>query len=182
DLELLLLSVGLIIVGSLLAIYRWTLLLRAAGVETGVWRAVSLTFIGLFFNTVMPGLTGGDLVKAVYIARDHRKKKTEAILTVLLDRVLGIAGLALVAGLVIPIRFDEYRVVAPWIYGFLVALLGLACVFFSRRIRSAVRLDEILKRLPLQQFILKINQAVFLYRYRKRTVLTSVVLSMAVHL
>src|SRR5690606_37149136 len=76
DLELLLLSVGLIIVGSLLAIYRWTLLLRAAGVETGVWRAVSLTFIGLFFNTVMPGLTGGDLVKAVYIARDHRKKKT----------------------------------------------------------------------------------------------------------
>ncbi len=181
-LDLLLLAVGLIIAGSLLAIYRWTLLLRAADVATGLWRAVSLTFIGLFFNTVMPGLTGGDLVKAVYIARDHRTKKTEAIITVLLDRVLGITGLALVAGLIIPLRFEEYATVAPWIYGFLFTLVVLGCVFFSRRIRSAVRLDEILKRLPLQEFILKINQAVFLYRYRKPTVVAALGLSMLVHL
>lgn len=181
-LDLLLLSVIMIIVGSLLAVYRWTLLLRAADLVTGLFRAVSLTFIGLFFNTVMPGLTGGDLVKAVYIARDHSKKKTEAIITVLLDRVLGITGLALVAGLVIPWKYEAYAAVAPWIYGFLLVLVFLGVVFFSRRVRSAVRLDEILKRLPLQQFILKINQAVFLYRYRKGTVLTSVGLSMVVHL
>ena len=180
--EFLLAAIGMIIAGSLLAIYRWTLLLKAAGVETGLFRAVSLTFIGLFFNNVMPGLTGGDLVKAVYIARDHRKKKTEAIITVLLDRVLGITGLACVAGLVIPLKFEEYAVVAPWIYGILAMLAGGALVFFSRRVRAAVRLDAILERLPLQRFILKINQAVFLYRYRRQTVVASLAISMVVHL
>jgi len=182
SLELLLAAIGMIIAGSMLAIYRWTLLLKAAGVATGLFRAVSLTFIGLFFNNVMPGLTGGDLVKAVYIARDHSKKKTEAIITVLLDRVLGITGLAAVASLVIPMKFDEYAVVAPWIYGFLAVLIGGAAVFFSRRLRSAVRLDEILKKLPLQKFLLKINQAVFLYRFRKKAVMASLAISMVVHL
>ncbi len=182
DVSLLFVAVLLIFVGSVIAVYRWSLLLDAAGLAIGFRRSFSLTFIGLFFNNVMPGLTGGDLVKALYIARAHRNRKTEAILTVLVDRVLGITGLAMVAGLVIPVRWSEYAVVAPWIYGLLLVEASFALVFFSRRVRRAIKLDALLARLPLQRFIQKIDQAVFLYRFRHRAVVVSLLLSMVVHL
>lgn len=182
DLSWLALGVFLVLLGSSVAIVRWAMLLRAAGAVTPFWRAVALTFIGLFFNNVMPGLTGGDLVKAVYIARQHPMRKTEAILTVLVDRILGITGLACVAGLVVPFRWSEFAVVAPWIYGLLSGLALFGTVFFSRRLRALLRVDRILARLPLQRFVQRIDQAVFLYRYRKRVLGASLVLSMLVHL
>lgn len=172
----------MILVGSLIATYRWYLLLMAAELATSFRRAFDLTFIALFFNNIMPGLTGGDLVKAVYIAREHNNRKTEAIITVLLDRILGITGLALVAGIVLPANLDKYSEVAPWIYGLLLAELVVGCVFFSRRIRRFLRLDAIVARLPLARFLKKIDQAVFLYRYRRKLVFVSLLLSMVVHL
>ena len=50
-------------------IYRWYYLLRAVGVPATYWESVRLSYIGFFFNSAVPGLTGGDLVKAFYIAR-----------------------------------------------------------------------------------------------------------------
>jgi len=178
----LLLATLLVGVGAMVAVYRWYLLLLGAGLATGFVRAFNLTFIGLFFSNIMPGLTGGDVVKAVYIAREHRHRRTEAILTVLLDRILGITGLAVVASLVIPSDFGRYAEVAPWIYGFLGLELVCGCVFFSHRLRRAVRLDSLVGRLPLSDVFKKIDQAVFLYRFRRRLLVISLALSVCVHL
>jgi len=178
----LLLATLLVGVGAVVAVYRWTLLLLGAGLATSFGRAFNLTFIGLFFSNIMPGLTGGDVVKAVYIAREHRDSRTEAILTVLLDRILGITGLAVVAGLVIPSDFGRYAEVAPWIYGFLGVELVCGCIFFSHRLRRAVRLDSLVGRLPLSDVFKKIDQAVFLYRFRRRLLVISLALSVCVHL
>lgn len=174
-------ALALIFIATVIAVYRWGLLLR--GVDLGIpfGRAFNLTFIGAFFNNVMPGLTGGDLVKAIYIAREHPSRKTESIITVLLDRVLGFTGLALVAGLAIPTDLERYGAVAPGIFLLLGALTVFACVFFSRRIRAAVRLDALLKRLPFQGIVQKIDRAVFLYRFRLDLVGVSLLLSMVVH-
>lgn len=171
----------MIFVASVVAAYRWDLLLAGAGLQTGFARAFSLTFIGAFFNNVMPGLTGGDIVKAIYIAREHRSQKTAAIITVLLDRLLGITGLAMVAGLVIPIDFARYRLVAAWIYGLLVGLFSLGAVFFSRRIRAALRIDRLLLRLPFKELVQRADRAVFIYRYRLGLVGISLLMSMVVH-
>ncbi|MFH0947055.1 MAG: lysylphosphatidylglycerol synthase transmembrane domain-containing protein [Planctomycetota bacterium] len=182
DLLFLLLALALVFVGSLVATYRWFLLLRADKLVRRFRRAFDLTFIGLFFNNLMPGLTGGDVVKAVYIARDHRHQKTEAVLTVILDRILGITGLALVAGVVLPVYPKAFFDVAPWIYGLLLAEGIFCCVFFSRRIRRTIRLDALLARLPLARLVQKIDHAAFIYRYRKALVGGSLLLSMGVHL
>jgi uncharacterized protein (TIRG00374 family) len=175
------LALALIFIATVIAVYRWGLLLR--GVDLGIpfARAFNLTFIGAFFNNVMPGLTGGDLVKAIYIAREHPNRKTEAIITVLLDRVLGFTGLALVAGIAIPTDLERYGAVAPGIFLLLAGLAAFACVFFSRRVRAAVRLDALLKRLPFQGIVQKIDRAVFLYRFRLDLVGVSLLLSMVVH-
>ncbi len=181
DLRLLLLAMSMILVASIVAAYRWDLLLAGAGLPTGFGRAFSLTFIGAFFNNVMPGLTGGDIVKAIYIAREHRSQKTAAIITVLLDRLLGITGLALVAGLVIPLDFARYRLVAVWIYGLLAVVIVIGVVFFSKRVRAALRFDQLLAKLPAKELLKKADSAVFIYRYRMGLVGVSLVLSMVVH-
>lgn len=172
----------LMFLGSLIAVYRWHLLLRAADLGIPFGRAFSLTYIGTFFNNVMPGLTGGDLVKAFYIAKDHPRQKTEAIITVLLDRVLGLTGLALVAACVILVDLEQYAEVAPWIYGVLAAEAAFGCVFFSRRVRKRLGVDALLARLPFKELVTKIDQAVFMYRYRGKLLLLAAVLSMVVHM
>ena len=48
---------------------RWWFLLRANGLGVRFIEAQKFGWIGLFFNNVMPGATGGDVVKAVYIVR-----------------------------------------------------------------------------------------------------------------
>ncbi len=177
----LLIALLMIFVASVVAAYRWDLLLAGAGLPTGFGRAFSLTFIGAFFNNIMPGLTGGDIVKAIYIAREHRSQKTAAIITVLLDRLLGITGLAMVAGLVIPVDFARYRLVAAWIYGLLAVIALVGVVFFSRRVRAALRFDRLLARLPFKELVQKADSAVFIYRFRLGLVGISLLMSMVVH-
>ena len=50
-----------------------------------------LGFIGIVFNLVIPGAVGGDLIKAAYLVRMHIKK-TQAIASMVIDRILGLLG------------------------------------------------------------------------------------------
>jgi hypothetical protein len=79
----------------LLGTARWWLLMRGAGISCDYVRALKLQMIGFFFNTAMPGAVGGDIVKAIYIVRDQQgaSRKTPAMLSVILDRIVGLIGL-----------------------------------------------------------------------------------------
>ena len=75
---------------------RWSLFLPP-GLK--YFRLVSLYFIGSFFNTFLPGLVGGDAVKAFYLYR-HIGKGGLSLAAVFMDRYMGLiamAGIALIA-------------------------------------------------------------------------------------
>ena len=57
-----------------------------------------LGFIGMVFNLVIPGAVGGDLIKAAYLVR-MRIKKTQAIASMVIDRILGLLGLFVLASI-----------------------------------------------------------------------------------
>jgi len=80
-----------------LAILRWQWILRVQGLEIRFWRAASIFFIGLFFNIFMLGSTGGDVIKAWYVAHETHHKKAEAVATVVVDRVIGLLVLFVIA-------------------------------------------------------------------------------------
>lgn len=80
----------------LLACLRWTLLLRSFQIRIKFSLAFQLMFIGLYFNNMMPSLTGGDVVKAYYTAKGT-SKKMEAVASILLDRIFGVFALFLLA-------------------------------------------------------------------------------------
>lgn len=81
----------------LLAAYRWYLLLHHIKVRLALAVVLRLALIGQFFNLFIPGGVGGDLIKMVYLRKESKERFPEAVLTVLLDRVLGLAGLLLLA-------------------------------------------------------------------------------------
>ncbi len=170
-----------------ISVFRWRMLLGVQGVKLSPAEAIRLTFIGLFFNNVVPGLTGGDVVKAYYISRRTRDRKVEAVVTVFFDRAIGLVALASLALVVILANLGEERLrkVLVLVLGFLCAVLVGTVVFFSRRLRRLFRIDALLARLPggpISKVIQSIDRAVFLYRHHKWAVAAAFGMSLAMHL
>jgi len=71
------------LIGLLLTFLRWLVLLRGAGSPTRVQTVVRVGFVGLLFQNLLPGgAAGGDVMRAVYIARHHPERKTRAIVSI----------------------------------------------------------------------------------------------------
>lgn len=93
----------------LLTFTRWYLLVWAQEFEFSFRDAIRLGFVGYISNYVMPGAVGGDLIKAGAIAIRQRSRRSVAIATVFLDRLLGLLALFLVGGGVWLLQSDETR-------------------------------------------------------------------------
>lgn len=92
-------GVSLVFMGAtlFLGMARWRLALKAQGLEVSWRRVMQVSFAAHFFNSVLLGSNGGDLIKAWYAARDSHHKKTEAVLTVVVDRLIGLWAMLLFA-------------------------------------------------------------------------------------
>jgi uncharacterized protein (TIRG00374 family) len=76
-------------------IIRWQLFLKMLHLQIPLTETTRLFFIGAFFNQFLPGTTGGDVVRVVYLMREHPEYRTAGLLSVAVDRLL--AMLLLVA-------------------------------------------------------------------------------------
>ena len=163
--------------------WRWRMLLKVQGIRLTFREAWRLTYIGFFFNTFLLGVTGGDVVKAYYAARHTTDRKTEAVTTVFLDRLIGILGLALLCVCALAFRWDDPAVieVRTIILSFIGAAAGAGIVLYSRHVRRWLLLDKLCRKLPFRAFFAKLDAAVFVYRYHHAKVLWAVVLSWCAH-
>jgi len=84
------------VVGQAIIGLRWWLLLRSQGIFIGLWAVVRLYLLGWFYNNFMPGSVGGDLLRAWYVTR-HTDKRFEAVLSVFVDRMIGLASTLVIA-------------------------------------------------------------------------------------
>jgi uncharacterized membrane protein YbhN (UPF0104 family) len=101
---------GILMVG----VARWRIALRVQGLNLPWGRALEISFVAHFFNSFLLGSTGGDVMKAYYAARETHHKKAEAVLTVLVDRVIGLWSMLLFASLMIPFNLDRIAG-QPWL-------------------------------------------------------------------
>lgn len=69
--------------------YRWLLLMRAQGIDSDIRHSLPLSFIGMFFNFVMPGGVGGDVIKGYYLLQDFPRRKVAAAVSIFMDRMVG---------------------------------------------------------------------------------------------
>ncbi len=145
---------------------RWKSLLDAQGLRLPFLQVLRLNLLGLFFNNTMPGQTGGDIVKAYAAAKRFPGRGTAAVVTVFLDRGVGMLGLVLLAGIVSAVTGQASGV----ILGLLGLLVAGAAFYFSplkRRWLTPARI----RRLPVGGGILaEVDQAVDLYKDHKGAV------------
>jgi len=88
------LAAAVAIVGLLITFLRWHLLVRAIDIPFSRYSAIRLGLAGYYFNTFLPGSIGGDIVKGYAIARDPGRR-TRALTTIAMDRVIGLWALIL---------------------------------------------------------------------------------------
>ncbi len=174
-------AVLLYVLGAMLSFQRWQVLLRAVGLEARFWRVQKLGFFGLFFSNIIPGMTGGDVVKAIMVARDHPEQKPAAVLSVIVDRAIGLLGLAVVASVALAFQHGRFPATAFKLNLILGLIVAGAAVVMSRRLRRAIRLDKLLAALPFAELLKKLDRAALLYRDAGWQVAYSVVASFAVH-
>lgn len=164
----------------LLQSLRLVLMIGVQGVWLSPWSAIKLTFAGNFFNFALPGTTGGDLIKAYYVAQ-YTHLKTEVVTTIFLDRAVGLLGLVILAAGAMLAQWDPER------FGHLLAALGIvsaalaagAAVVFSRRLRGALRLPTLAARLPFGAQLLRIGRATVALRHHKALLAASMLLTLA---
>jgi len=80
-----------------LGVVRWRMVLRVHRIDLSLGRAMEISLVAHFFNSFLLGSTGGDLLKAYYAARETHHKKTEAVVTVAVDRLLGLFAMLVFA-------------------------------------------------------------------------------------
>jgi uncharacterized protein (TIRG00374 family) len=151
------------LVPLLLCMARWKLILDAQDMRLPWSRINNIFFIGLFFNSFMIGPTGGDLIKAYLTAKETNHKKTEAVTSIFIDRIIGVLSLAAIVVFMILIRWDflmshnETRKVVLPVLGVCAALLGGGILAFSVHLFETF---PFLKRLTTHRLIGKIAAVV----------------------
>lgn len=144
------------------------------------------TFVGLFFNNLLPTAIGGDVMRGYELARFTRRKADVAV-SVFVDRLVGL--IALTSTAVVSVLYAQMQQVASgtdlsntfWLS--IVATAALAAGFsliISRRMRSRVGdlLEQAAKRLPLLRPLVPIykqlSSSVGAYRHQPKVILIAV--------
>lgn len=166
---------------------RWYFLVRALDLPFRMRDAFRLGFLGFFCNFFSLGSVGGDLVKALFIAREQKGRRAEAVATVFIDRLIGLYALLVVASIAIVIaglqnsRVPEISIISrsTLICTAIGAVAILALLFpgvtngkFSEFLSNFPKFGDTLKR---------VIAAVRMYRLRVGVVAGAGVMSMFVH-
>jgi uncharacterized protein (TIRG00374 family) len=172
------------LVGEVANIVRWQILMRVQGMYMSWRRAIMLFFVGLFFNLFMPGYTGGDFARLYYLMREFPDKKKEAILTVVMDRLIGMAALVSTALLTTILRWNWLQqtpqatvllwVLISMLIGFVVITAG------SFAVTGFKLVDRLPEQFPFRDRLVETSEAYHLFARAKRSLLFAFLLSFPV--
>ena len=90
------------LVTIVIAGWRWNRLLGILGIHIPMKSLTCVVPIAQFFSVFLPGSTGDDLTRMLYVSRLAPGRVGEACMTVLLDRFIGLVSVLLLAAICIP--------------------------------------------------------------------------------
>ncbi|MFC1461079.1 lysylphosphatidylglycerol synthase transmembrane domain-containing protein [Verrucomicrobiota bacterium] len=167
---------------------RWGIILDAQDLRMSWVRTSAVYFIGHFFNSFMFGATGGDVVRAYYATKETHHKKTEAVATVIIDRVIGMIVLFLIAGvmLIVKARFylDHPKTHIPVLVMLIMIAAGTAGVVFIfnfNRFKDWLIFRWITNSPKMGPTVRRLAMAFDLYRRRTSVLIATALLSAGNH-
>jgi uncharacterized membrane protein YbhN (UPF0104 family) len=126
------------IIATYVSAVRWRLLTFS---KLPTRKLFILYMIGSFFNTILPGIIGGDAVKAYYLYRETGNPGI-SMASVFMDRYVGFISLMLIALLALPfgltyIKGTEIEYLFPTV---VIAFVAGSIGFFRLRVGSGVKI------------------------------------------
>ncbi len=123
-------GVGVFFLCTIVATARWKILLAVQNIHMTWLRTWQLFMIGMFFNLFMLGSTGGDVVKMFLTMREARDNKAAALLSVFMDRVIGMLALIFLSVGFLYFRYDllNHAEGSSTLLNLLLWLLGAALI------------------------------------------------------
>jgi uncharacterized protein (TIRG00374 family) len=176
-----------------LTILRWQLFVRTLDLSFTLRDVLRAGFLGYAFNLIPAGLVAGDSVKALMLIHKNPRRKTEAVASVLADRVIGLYGLLLLAAAgTLLLEPQHLATLDPaerltivnlcYIVQGLAAVstLGLVVMLIPGVTQS--RLWDLLEHTPLVGLVLhKLVGAMRAYRRRMDVLLAGIAISLVIH-
>jgi uncharacterized protein (TIRG00374 family) len=162
---------------------RWHELLKALDIVIPISRVFVLNMVGLFYNTFMPGSTGGDVLKAFYVAKQTHHG-TRAVMSVIVDRAIGLIALIILGGTMATFQWHnaKCRQVALGSAAILsAAALGMI-LFYVPMLRRFSGLDWIIGKLPMQKQVVKAIETMHIFGRRPFLVTGATIVSFPVHM
>lgn len=181
---------GVLCVGIVcaLGIVRWQMILGVQGLELSLPRVTSVFFVGQFFNAFMLGSTGGDVIKAWYVAHETNHKKAEAVATVVVDRLIGLLALFVITLVMMGIYyhrvFDDPKMLGFAAFTLAVVVgtvLGTVLALRQGFVDKVPRLRAMLKRLPKYDMLERMVGAYRDYASHPAVLLKTTAISFCVH-
>jgi uncharacterized protein (TIRG00374 family) len=172
------------LLGMLSTFYRWHVLLRGADLATPMLEVCRFGFIAQFLAQVLPGgLTTGDLIKAFYVARTHDDRKTRSVVTIFVDRFVGLLALCTIACVAVLFAPAGSRIAAvrPMVAVILAGIIAATALLLSARVRHYLLVTHLLRRLPFQNVVREAEQAIEIYGRRPAVVGLALLVSFMGH-
>jgi hypothetical protein len=177
-----------------ITIVRWHLLISSLGLRFRLRQTLRAGFLGYLANLLPFGLVAGDSLKAVMLIQENRQRKTEAVASVIVDRVIGLYALLLlaaIASLLLPAEQlarlspdDRLTIVRLcWVVQTVAigSTLGLIVMLIPAVTQS--RLWDLLEHTPwIGPVLHKLVGAMRAYRRRADLLLVAVAISLVIHL
>ena len=178
-----------IIISFFIFSIRWKVLLYSVGLNLRYSEIARLTFIGIAFNTIIPGGVGGDIVKTYYLTRDMRYK-SKAISTVILNRIVGLFSALIVSlcaifgvltfgkGMIQSIVEIRNLQILGLVIIIMITLLIIGFIItMSDRFRQTGIVQWITTKAPGYEIIKKLYDALYEFKHKTYTLFLTTIIS-----
>ena len=163
-------------------------MLSAIGLPVKPKQTFLLTWIGNFFNTTLPGAVTGDVVKGYYVIKTQKEEgRTRAVMTLLIDRFIGLFGLIVMAFIALVLNHElilsqENMDSLAWMIAvlFLLRMLFYFIAIFPFK-EGHDPFIRLFKKLPASNLTIKVYSAFKKFQYQKKTLLLTLVVAIGIH-
>ena len=184
----------LIFINIIINSYKWWLLLISFNYNISYSITYLIYSVGVFFNNIMPGGIGGDIIKGTYLFKYIKaNQRTKSLLTIITDRIIGLHSLisiSLASGIYLlntNILSEEltYVINSLLVITFVILLFIGSTVFYANNIKKYIYNNlniKINKLKKIKEIIIKILLALEEYNDKKLLILKCWLIAITNHM
>ncbi len=160
-----------------IASIRLKLIIESQGIAATFYEALSLTFIGYFFNNFLPTSIGGDFVKAYYLS-NKTHNKLGAYASVFIDRFIGLITMIFMAFIALLFVGESTVDIAAryMIYAITAIAILMMALILNKNFAKIFSVFLLFVK-PIEEKLRRAYNAIHMYKSSKRLVIQSTAIS-----